>query len=116
MYCRQVPERVVIDQDSASVHTGEHTQNYVMEDIMAILDSPARSSDLNPIENLWALLVRTAYARFRQFQNEEDLIEAIQYAWDTIGTRQFRTLFARCQRGAWQQLKRGEVRRGANRS
>ncbi len=63
------------------MHTGEHTQNYVMEDILALLDSPARSSDLNPIENLWALLVRTVFAGFRQFENEEDLIEAIQYAW-----------------------------------
>ncbi|KAG3001110.1 hypothetical protein PC128_g16898 [Phytophthora cactorum] len=34
-----------------------------------LLDWPARSLDLNPIENLWALLARKVYPNGRQYAN-----------------------------------------------
>ncbi len=44
---------------------------------VTVLDRPARSLDLNPIENLWNELVRRVYKYFRQFDHDDDLCEAI---------------------------------------
>ncbi len=43
-----------------------------------------KEPDLNPTENIWALLVRDVYAGFRQFEYEDDLCEAIAAAWERI--------------------------------
>ena len=42
------------------------------------------SPDLNPIENLWGIIVRAVYKNFRQFDNTSDLKEAIETAWDNM--------------------------------
>ena len=38
---------------------------------------PANSPDLNPIENLWAILKRRIYANGRQFHTKNELWQAI---------------------------------------
>ncbi len=45
---------------------------------------PALSPDLNPIENLWAILVRKVYAGGRQFFNIQDLKAEITRRWKEI--------------------------------
>ncbi len=55
-----------------------------MENVVNVLDRPACSPDLNPIENLWGILVRAIYRDFRQFDTLEDLREVIETAWDNI--------------------------------
>ncbi len=53
---------------------------------------------------------------FVNLRTKEDLVEAIQYAWDKIGTRQFRTLICSMSERCMAVIERGEVRRGADRS
>lgn len=57
-----------------------------------ILDWPARSLDLNPIENLWGMLVRKVYVNNRQFNDIDSLKEAIFHVWDTIALHPLRVL------------------------
>jgi len=45
------------------------------------MDCPARSPDLNPIENVWGILVRKVYRNNRQFETVAELKTAIEAAW-----------------------------------
>ncbi|XP_043599237.1 tyrosine-protein kinase receptor ver-4-like, partial [Bombus pyrosoma] len=47
----------ILQQDNASVHTSRLVQSYFNENNISILPWPARSRDLNIIENCWAELV-----------------------------------------------------------
>lgn len=79
-------------QDNAPVHTAAVTKDFFMTQDMRVIDWPARSPDLNPIENLWGLLVQEVYAGFRSFDYEDDLVEAINFAWEKISLEYLRTL------------------------
>ena len=66
-------------QDNARPHSAQHTQQFLATSGVEVLDWPANSPDLNPIENLWADVARRVRARgvprraaeLRQWVNEE---------------------------------------------
>lgn len=51
-------------QDGAGIHTAQTTLNYLKSKGVNVLDWPARSPDLNPIERLWAILAKRVAARY----------------------------------------------------
>lgn len=55
---------------------------------------PARSPDLNPIENCWGYLTRIIYADGRQYSTVEELKTAIASAWANMPQEYIRTLIA----------------------
>ena len=70
-------------QDNASIHVRE-TKDWLRIKNIQTLPHPACSPDLNPIENLWGILVRDVYAESRQFETVNDLKAAILEAWGRI--------------------------------
>lgn len=48
------------------------------------MEWPARSPDLNPIENLEGWIVRQVYAHNRQFSNLNELWNLLVKVWDNI--------------------------------
>ena len=48
------------------------------------MDWPSLSPDLNPMENVWAILVRRVYAGGRQFHDVETLKETIFREWNNL--------------------------------
>ncbi|KAJ7319548.1 hypothetical protein JRQ81_019059 [Phrynocephalus forsythii] len=52
----------IFQQDLAPAHTAKNTQTQFNDHGITALDWPARSPDLNPLENLWA----TAKRKMRQ--------------------------------------------------
>ena len=53
---------------------------------------PPKSPDLNCIKNAWAELSRRVYAGGRQFDDTEDILEALNYEWDEMDLDYIRSL------------------------
>ena len=72
---------MIFQQDNVPAHRSEYTSNWLKnagfkdERVMAW---PPNSPDLNPMENLWAIIKRRVYCNGRQFTNLKDLWTAIQ--------------------------------------
>ncbi|KAJ0390208.1 hypothetical protein ATCC90586_011240 [Pythium insidiosum] len=79
-------------QDNAAIHTSRETAMFFDEMEIGVMDWPARSPDLNPIENVWALLSRRVYEGGRQYNTVADLTTAIQAAWKSISCDEIRNL------------------------
>ncbi|CDF33202.1 unnamed protein product [Chondrus crispus] len=84
--------------DGAFIHRAHRVRQFFEEEEVPVMDWPAKSPDLNPIENLWGLLARAVYAGCRQFDNVEELKEAVWEAWDNITTDILKSLLGSMQR------------------
>lgn len=74
----------VFQQDNAKPHAAHETLDWLDSKGIEVLDWPAKSPDLNPLENLWGALARRVYAGNRQFGTAAELREAISEAWADI--------------------------------
>ncbi|CAD6196782.1 unnamed protein product [Caenorhabditis auriculariae] len=64
---------MIYQQDNASVHASNSTLAWFAANNVVLLDWPAFSPDLNPVENLWSVLVRRVYANAKQYTTVNDL-------------------------------------------
>ena len=71
-------------QDGASIHRAKHSMQFLKQKKVSILEWPANSPDLNPIENLWGILTRAVFANGRQFRTKDELKVEILKQWDLI--------------------------------
>lgn len=84
--------KITTFQDNSSVHTSGVVSEWIGRNNVNMLPFPAKSPDLNPIENVWAQLVKTIYNRNFRPANVEELWGAIENAWDNIDADYTRTL------------------------
>ena len=74
----------IFQQDNASIHRAGNTKAWLNLNNIDTLTWPAKSPDLNIIENVWGYLSRRVYANRRQFSHKNDLIAAIEREWYNI--------------------------------
>ena len=72
----------IFQQDNDPKHTARLNQTYLANIGVTVLDWPAQSPDLNPIENLWNELDRRL--KDRDCNSEDDLFDTLKDGWDSI--------------------------------
>ncbi len=76
----------IFQQDLAPAHTAKGTKSWFNDHGVTVLDWPANSPDLNPIENLWGIVKRKM--RDTRPNNADDLKATVKETWASIPPEQ----------------------------
>ena len=71
--CRLYVEEWIFQQDNAAINNASITKKYLLEQKIRLLDHPMCSPDLNPIENLWGLIIAKVYEGRRHYSAISEL-------------------------------------------
>jgi transposase len=84
--------KVIFQHDNASCHKTAEVRKWLKNRPFEVLDWPAQSPDLNPIEMLWAIVKR----RLNEFEEPpsgmNELWERVQQIWDEVSSETCREL------------------------
>ena len=87
--------KLIFQHDNAPAHKAKFTTNWLNNYSFGkdkIMVWPANSPDLNPIENLWAIIKRRVYQDGRQFTSTAGLWKAIQDAAASVTPTEIKKL------------------------
>ncbi len=76
----------IFQQDLAPAHTATSTKSWLNDHGVGVLDWPANSPDLNPIENLWGIVKRKM--RNKRPKNADELKATVKETWASIPLQQ----------------------------
>jgi transposase len=80
----------IFQQDNAPPHSSKLIQNFFNENNINVLPWPAQSPDLNPIENLWAII--SLRLTRKNLKSKKELKEEIRKIWSSIELSELRRL------------------------
>ena len=78
------PERFVLVDDNARPHRAHRVDTFLEDHGIERMDWPAKSPDMNPIENVWGLLKRRISRRIRPEDTLQDLEDALIEEWNDL--------------------------------
>ena len=76
------PDGWRLQDDNAQIHSSRHARAFLANQQIDVLDWPANSPDLNPIETLWRWMKRQIEKKPHSMQYE--LEEAIANVWESL--------------------------------
>ena len=76
----------IFHHENSTIHVANSTLVWCLQNGVHVMDWPANSPDLNPMDNLWAILCRSIYADGKQYTNITELKAAIILfsTWENI--------------------------------
>ncbi len=77
---------LIFQQDLAPVHTAKSTKSWLNDHGVGVLDWPANSPDVSPIENLWSIVKRKM--RNKRPKNADELKATVKETWASIPPQQ----------------------------
>jgi transposase len=98
-------QKAVFQQDNASCHTAKLTKAFFHSKDLTVLPWPANSPDLNPIENIWAILKQNVERRI--VRNKEELVNVAEEEWSNIDQDLIRKTIHSMPKRISQVLERG---------
>ena len=78
--------------DNARPHTARVTRQYLLDETIEVMEWPARSPDLNPIEHVWDMISRRIASRNNAPQTIQELADVLRQEWRAIPQRTIRRL------------------------
>lgn len=100
-------QKFVFQQDNASIHTSSVTKSWFESRKIELMWWPARSPDLNPVENIWGIIVRRIYANGKQYNSIAELKLAISAAWENFEMETIKNLVKSMPNRIFQVIERG---------
>ncbi|KAL1914265.1 uncharacterized protein VTP21DRAFT_9046 [Calcarisporiella thermophila] len=96
-------DKIVFQHDSAPPHIAKSTQAWLRDRNIRVLEWPAQSPALNPIENAWGLLKKGLQDYPTRPKDREKLWERIKYTWKNIEKTYIDNLYEMpiCKRYRW---------------
>lgn len=82
----------ILMQDNARPHTARIAMDYLNQEGIEVMDWPARSPDLNPIEHVWDYIYRRISERDNRPLTLPDLIQALILEWNGLPQQVIATL------------------------
>ncbi|KAK3510395.1 hypothetical protein QTP70_005865 [Hemibagrus guttatus] len=84
--CMEKWVKLPATQDLAPAHTAKSTKSWLNDHGVGVLEWPANSPDLNPIENLWGIVKRKM--RNKRPKNADELKATVKEPWASIPPQQ----------------------------
>ncbi|GFU59736.1 transposable element Tc1 transposase [Trichonephila clavipes] len=95
LFCGAVGDKFVFMDDNATCHRTLAVQDCLDSEDIQRLVWPARSPDLNPIENVWDALGRQVAGRNYPPTNKNTLIRALTEEWDKLPQQLLDNVYAK---------------------
>ena len=100
-YAGAIGDTFMLMQDNARAHTARVSTTFLDDEGINVMNWPARSPDLNPIEHAWDMLSRRIGQRQHPPESVQSLTDALVQEWQAIPHNDFRRIIRsmprRCQ-------------------
>ena len=93
-YYNMDPDEIEFQQDNDSKHTSRLARQWFQEHGIKVLDWPALSPDLNPIEHLWQILKVKVSEYESVAKSQKELWERVENEWDKLPVETCQRLIA----------------------
>ena len=91
-----INQPTVFIQAHAPCHTAKSVKTFLSEEDVTVMEWPAQSPDMNPIENVWKLL--NERPKEKNQRNIEELWTNLKGEWEKISVDECKTLIYSCSK------------------